>query len=334
MKKLTVSILFVFLAFLIVDLSSFYKKRNINLEFEVKEGETVGFVIKKLKEEGGFSGSIFTDIVVRFEDIKFKAGKYRINGAYSDKDVIDILRKGQLTLVKITIPEGYSVFDIANVVEEKGFCSEDRFLKLAFNKTFVETFGIKSESLEGFLFPDTYYFAERESCEAVIKVMYRNFEKRVIPLFKNYSPPKIVKKALGNVTIEKIVNVASIVERETALKEERPKIAGIIYRRLIKGMPLQCDPTVIYGYRMEGKKLDTLKGSDIRKSRSVYNTYIYKGLPPTPICNPGIDSIVAAMFPEKTDYLYFFAVNGRHIFSKTYREHLNKMKKYYNKAGR
>jgi len=333
LKRKLIPIIFIFVIFFFIlnEMFVFFKKREVNLEFTVKKGETVESVIERLREKGAFSRSLFTDIFVRVKDVKFKAGKYKVAGKYSDRDIIDVLEEGQLRFVKVTIPEGYNLFDIAELLDEKKICNEKEFLNLTLNETFTKSLGVNSKTLEGFLFPDTYYFADSDNCESVVKTMYGNFKKRVIPLFKSYTPPELVKKALGNVTVEKIVAVASIVEKESGLKEERPKIAGVIYRRLIKKMPLQCDPTVIYGYRLKGKKIEDLKGSDIRKSQSLYNTYLYKDLPPTPICNPGLDSIVAAMFPEKSSYLYFFAVNGRHVFSKSYKEHLRKLKKYYNR---
>ncbi|WP_457567915.1 endolytic transglycosylase MltG [Desulfurobacterium sp.] len=338
MKKVKIFLLFFAVVFFFVFLRSvflFFVPRKLDVKFLVSEGESTDAVIERLADRKIIDAGLFAKLLARLRKLNVKAGKYRLSGSYSDKDILDILSRGQVHYVKFVVPEGYNLFDIAAAVGEKfPRCGEKSFLKLAFNVTFVHSAGFNSTSLEGFLFPDTYIIDEDATCSEVADAMISNFRKKVIPVVGNYTPPIIVRKALKNVSLKKLITVASIVEKETAVPGERPVIAGIIYKRLEKGMPLQCDPTVIYAYRLKGVVKKNLKGNDIQKVKSPYNTYRVKGLPPTPICNPGMASIEAALHPVDTPYLYFFAVNGRHVFSKTYREHLAKMRKYYNRRVR
>ncbi len=324
------SILFL-IVFMKVFSSFFFKKRQVDTVFYIQDGASADYVVNMLYEKKLISGTAFPKLYVRLKNVVFKAGNFTIKGVFSDAEILRLLAKCQVRLVRVTIPEGSNIFDIGEILENSGLCEEENFLKLTFDKTFLKKSGIDSTTAEGFLFPDTYLFGKSDSCEKIVKTMYGNFRKKVLPLFKSYVVPSIVKKAIGNVAVDKIIAVASIVEKEAANDEEKPLIAGVIYNRLRKGMFLQCDPTIIYGYKIEGIDKERLLGSDIRKSNSPYNTYKMKNLPPTPICNPGIVSIKAAMYPANTKYFYFLAVNGKHIFSKTYKEHLLKIKKYYNR---
>ncbi|OMH40647.1 endolytic transglycosylase MltG [Desulfurobacterium indicum] len=311
---------------------SFETSRKMDVSFSVRKGESTYAVIDRLAKEHVIKEPFISKIYARFNNVKVKAGKYILNGTYSDEDILKILSRGQVHYVKFVIPEGYDLFDVAGVLDSHfPNCNKERFLRLAFNSTFVRFMGINSTSLEGFLFPDTYLVDREATCSEIVSGMVSNFNRKVNPLFKTYNPPALVKRALGSVSVKKLLTVASIVEKETSLEPERPIIAGIIYKRLIRKMPLQCDPTVIYAYRLKGIFKKRLNGKDIEKIKSPFNTYLVRGLPPTPICNPGIKSIRAAMYPVNTTFLYFFAVNGKHVFSKTYKEHLRKMRKYYNR---
>ncbi|WP_456484656.1 endolytic transglycosylase MltG [Desulfurobacterium sp.] len=334
-RYLFIAVCLILAIFMLKSILFFTYNRKINTRFYVKRGESTNEVIVKLSRSGIIKSAFLSKFYAKFKKIKVKAGEYSINGIYSDKDILDILSKGQVHYAKFVIPEGYNLFDVASVVEASfRNCKKESFLKLAFNATFVHSKGFNSTSLEGFLFPDTYLVSDDAFCKDVIDAMVENFKRKTNPLFRDYKPPSIVEKALGSVDIKKIITVASIVEKETPVRSEKPIIAGIIYKRLLKKMPLQCDSTVIYAYRLEGILKRGLKGKDIKNIKSPYNTYFRKGLPPTPICNPGIDSIKAAMYPANTPFLYFFAVDGKHIFSKTYKEHLAKMRKYYNRHVR
>ncbi len=311
---------------------SFKTSRKMEISFSVRKGEPTDVVIDRLAKEHVIKEPFISKIYARFNNLKVKAGNYLLNGTYSDEDILQILSRGQVHYVKFVIPEGYDLFDVADVLDSRfPNCNKEQFLKLAFNSTFVHSLDINSTSLEGFLFPDTYLIDREATCSEIVSGMISNFNRKVGPLFKTYNPPALVKKALGTISVKKLITVASIVEKETSLESERPVIAGVIYKRLVRNMPLQCDPTVIYAYRLKGIFKKRLNGKDIEKIKSPFNTYLVRGLPPTPICNPGMKSIKAAMYPVNTPFLYFFAVNGKHIFSKTYKEHLRKMRKYYNR---
>jgi len=255
-----------------------------------------------------------------------KEGCYRIKGSFSAVDILKELTKGTPCLVKVTIPEGSDLFDVDRILSERGFCKPGEVLQLSRDKGFLSHLGVSF--LEGYIYPDTYMVREGASCREILETAVSQFKRVVKPLFSFYSPPETVRRALGEVTEEKILTVASIVEKETFLKSERPIIASVIYNRLLKGMKLQCDPTVYYAYKVAGIKKEKLHKGDT-SFPSPYNTYYAKGLPPSPICNPGLDSIKAAMHPQKTPYLYFVAGRNGHVFSKSYNQHLKNIRKFY-----
>ncbi len=306
------------------------EKHHVKASLKVERGLTAGEVLKEFENRGILSSFFLSYVYVRLTNANIKSGCYKFSGNYSDIEVLSLLQKGSPCPVSVTIPEGANLFKVALILADAHLCKKEEFLKLAFDKEFISSLGLKSNSLEGFLFPDTYIFEEGINCKGVILEFIKNFERRVLPLMSSYKTDGYVKKALGRVNLLKILTVASIVERETSIKEEKPLVASVIYNRLIKGMPLQCDPTVYYSYYLERKsKLKLHKGDTSIKSP--YNTYVNKGLPPGPICNPGLDSILAAMYPAKTEFLYFVVKPDRkgHFFSKSYNEHLKFVKETF-----
>ncbi|ADY72746.1 aminodeoxychorismate lyase [Desulfurobacterium thermolithotrophum DSM 11699] len=305
---------------------SLNEKKQVDFSLKIERNQKIKKVLEKLKNLKVIENDKILYFWIRFNHIPIRAGCYRLKGEYSPIEIIQELTKGTPCLTKFTIPEGANIFDVDRILSEKGFCKKGEVIKLSKDRNFLNS--LKLKFLEGYVFPDTYYVKESANCEEVLKIAVENFKKKVEPLFEGYNPPIIVKKGLGKVNKEKILTVASIVEKETSIPEEKPIIAGIIYNRLIKGMRLQCDPTVYYSYRLVGiEKRKLHKGDTLFPSP--YNTYYTKGLPPTPICNPGLESIEAAMFPKKTSYLYFVAEDGRHLFSKSYNHHLKLIRKIY-----
>jgi UPF0755 protein len=298
---------------------SLNEKRGINVNIRIERNQSTREVLKRLKELNAIENEQILYFWIRYKHIPIKAGCYRLKGTYSPVEIVRELMKGSPCLTKITIPEGTDIFDVDKILSEKGFCRKGEVLKLSKDKEFLNFLRLKF--LEGYIFPDTYYVRENESCKEIVEETVKNFDRKTKSLFKDYDPPEIVKRGLKEVTRDKILIVASIVEKETSLLEEKPIIAGIIYNRLIKGMKLQCDPTVFYAYKVAGIEKEKLHRGDTLFP-SPYNTYYIKGLPPTPICNPGLDSIRAAIYPEKTQYLYFVAKKRGHIFSKSYNQHL------------
>jgi UPF0755 protein len=248
---------------------------------------------------------------------RIKAGEYRLSAAMSPVGIMEKLTRGEVITYPVTIPEGYTLAQIAAALGEKGLVGEKHFLSLCTDKKMIARFGIQGTSLEGYLYPDTYQFARGISPLSVTETMVHRFRQMVKPLEGR-------DKEVG-MTMRDVVILASIVEKETGKAEERPLIASVFLNRLKKGMRLESDPTVIYGIK-------DFNGNLTRKDLSTptpYNTYVIRGLPPGPIANPGLASIRAVLYPAETDYLYFVSKNdGSHYFSKTLREHNRAVRKY------
>ena len=278
---------------------------------EIPENKNAYEIGKLLKEEGIIrSVKLFLFLTKRYNvQKKLKSGIYEFSGRTPLKKVIEKLVKGEIALVRITIPEGANIYEIAEILKRAGLIkNKNEFIEYA-----------KEKNLEGFLFPDTYYFPYNISIEGICLKMWKRFKD----VFEEIYDEEINEKNWKEV--KKIVTIASIVEKEAGLTSERKIIAGIIYKRLKKNIPIESCATVEYalGYRKK-----RLKKSDL-KIKSPYNTYIHKGLPPTPICNPGKNSLIAALNPAKTDYMFFLSKgDGTNYFSKTYSEHLEAIKTY------
>jgi len=237
---------------------------------------------------------------------KLKYGEYNLSPAMNMIEILEKLTKGEVVLYKITIPEGYNCEQIAELLDEKGIVEKEPFMNLVKNG---------EKSWEGYLFPDTYEVPKGYGSENMLKLLLLNFNQVMDKL-----KPKIEKSQFS---LDEIITLASIIEKEAKYNDEKSKVSSVFHNRLKNGMKLQSCATIQY---ILGKPKEKLEESDL-KIDSPYNTYLYKGLPPGPICNPGLDSIIAALEPAETDWLYFvLGENGRHIFSKTYQEHLrNKM---------
>ena len=245
--------------------------------------------------------------LLKLED-QLKYGEYNLNPSMNMLQILDKLVKGEVIVYKITIPEGYTSTQIAELLDKKEVAEKEAFLKLTKDS---------EKSREGYLFPDTYEVPKKYGAENMSEVMLSNFNQIAIE-------NKFTEKAeeIG-FSLDEIIILASIIEKEARFSEEKSKVSSVFYNRLEIGMKLQSCATIQYILETPKEILDE---NDL-KINSPYNTYLYKGLPPGPICNPGLDSIMAALEPEEGDYLYFvLGKNGRHIFSKTYQEHLRNKK--------
>jgi len=268
-----------------------------------------------LKEEGLIRTPFFFRLYARIFklDGDIKAGIYVINYPMSPLELVRSLKEGKQKLIRVVIPEGFTTKQIAELLEKRGIIdSKEEFLKLAHDEDFLLSLNIRAPSVEGFLFPDTYNFFPQQDPKKVIKILVDNFRNRWQKSFSQRS------KELGFDDYE-ILILASIIEKETALKREKRLISAVFHNRLKRNMPLCADPTVIYGLgdSFTGK----LRRNHLKKP-TPYNTYLKKGLPPTPICNPGLESIEAALYPAPVPYLYFVSRNdGTHYFSRTLEEH-------------
>ncbi|MCM8767541.1 MAG: endolytic transglycosylase MltG [Candidatus Omnitrophica bacterium] len=278
---------------------------------EIPENKTAYEIAKILKEEGIIKNLKWFLFWTNHYQVqkKLKSGIYEFSGRTPLKKVIEKLVKGEIALVKILIPEGSNIYDIGEILFKTNLIKDkNEFIEYA-----------KKNKLEGFLFPDTYYFPYNISIEGICMKMWKNFKD----IFERIYDEEINENNWEEV--KKIVTVASIVEKEASLSLERKIIAGIIYKRLSKNIPIASCSTVEYAL---GYKKKRLSRSDL-KINSPYNTYIHKGLPPTPICNPGKDSLIAAINPIKSDYMFFLSKgDGTNHFSRTYQEHLTAIKLY------
>ena len=292
---------------------------NEAVTVKIAEGESVSIIAQTLKDNGLINSKLLFKLKVDDTDGYLKPGQYTIKKGTSQKEIIAILKAGVSENVPVTIPEGYSVEMIAKTLEDAGVCSQNEFLD-ACNKTdydfdFLKGINPKGNyKLQGFLYPNTYYFTLNMQAEQVVKIMLSEFQKQIT--YNGVTTENLYKK----------VTVASLLQREAKVQSEKPTIAGVIYNRLKIDMLLQIDASVVYGVTDGMYDITAVYNSHL-KSNSPYNLYKFKGLPPGPISNPDIQSIVAAQNPESHDYLYYRTdenkKDGTHIFTKTFNEHLN-----------
>jgi len=238
-----------------------------------------------------------------------KAGEYLFESPANEIDVHKRLVRGDIYVYTVVIPEGYTMFDIANAIQESGLGSRDEFLKIAQSETaLVSDLAPEAHSLEGYLFPNTYQFTRTQSMQEMVSAMVKQFRQ--------------VAQQIGlSSDVQKTVTMASIIEKETGIPDERPLVASVYYNRLANHIALDADPSVIYAELLKGNYQGALHHADMRID-SPYNTYRHPGLPPGPIGNPGKSSLEAAMHPAQTDYYYFVSDgNGRHRFAHSLEEH-------------
>jgi len=255
------------------------------------------------------------------QDKDLKAGTYALSKKQSVQEIVNIITAGISNAVRLTIPEGYTVKQIGQLLVDKGICSQQEWQEAINNDYDYDFLPEKTSSgnwLEGFLFPDTYYITPETTAREIIVMMLDNFKTTWDNNFASLA------EQVGS-PIKKTIIIASMIEEEACLDEERKRISGVIYNRLDLDMPLQIDATVLYSLG-EHKKVISAKDLEFD---SPYNTYKYKGLPPGPISCPGKAAILAALQPEKHNYLYYVLQGGgSHYFSRTYQEHLEAIKRY------
>jgi len=249
------------------------------------------------------------------------AGDYAFPPVLTPPQVYEWLREGRVVEHRVTFPEGTTVRDVARIVAQEGLGDRDRVLELARDPDFIASLGLEHPSLEGYLFPETYFFRASHDEEDILKAMARQFDERFPRAWKERA------RELG-FTVHQAVILASLVESEARVDSERPLIAAVFHNRLEKGMLLQSDPTAVYD-------LPDFSGPITREHlerESPYNTYRKKGLPLGPICNPGSKSLEAVLYPEETSYLYFVSNNdGTHRFSETWNDHVKAVRHYRRK---
>lgn len=284
------------------------------------EPESQGAEIADLLKDAGviqdrFLFLLFTHL--RGSSDRLKAGEYQFTSSMGLLDVIRILEEGRVLVHKVAIPEGSSLWQIAGLLDAEGLVDRDRFLELARDPTVASYYVAEAESLEGFLFPDTYHFIKGIKEEVIIDTMVHRF-------FRAFTGEDELRARQHGMSLYEVVTLASIIEKEALVDREKPIIAAVFYNRLRRGMRLQADPTVLYGRRRQGR----IRYRDLR-ARHPYNTYVHYGLPPGPIASPGTASLNAALDPAQVKYLYFVSKNdGTHHFSRTLKEHNRAVRKY------
>jgi UPF0755 protein len=288
--------------------------------FVIVGGEPLSGVAQRLSESGLLRHPTLFVLAARVKglDQRIKAGQYLLDSSMTPSEILQMLAQGSTAVQGITVPEGSTARQIGHLLQAEGITGEAALLEACRDRGLLRTMRIAANSAEGYLFPDTYYFYKGMGAEEVVRAMVRRFNEKV--------GPELRKKATAmGWTLHEVVTLASIVERETSRADERPLVASTFMNRLMLGMPLQSDPTVIYC--IEGFSGDLTK-QDLARPVP-YNTYMFKGLPEGPICNPGLASIEAVVEPAETPYLYFVARNdGTHEFSSSLGSHTRAVSKY------
>jgi len=285
-----------------------------------------GYSTRRIAAELKAAGVIRSELVFRvWHEVhpkpSLKAGEYRFERAATLPQVYDRIARGDIYFHVVTIPEGYTMFDIAKTMEDAGLGSAADFLHVAETQTqLISDLAPEAKSLEGYLFPNTYQFTRTESLEEMAAAMVHQFRQ--------------VAQQIGlSSDVPKVVTMASIVEKETAAPEERPRVASVYYNRLAQRMALDADPSVIYAELLTGTYQGSLHHDDLAVN-SPYNTYRFPGLPPGPIGNPGRSALQAALHPDSTDFLYFVGDgNGHHRFARDLEEHNRNVAAYRRAIG-
>ncbi|HET57678.1 MAG TPA: endolytic transglycosylase MltG [Deltaproteobacteria bacterium] len=247
-----------------------------------------------------------------------KAGEYEISGSATPLEMLEQLKKGVVKGYLVTVPEGFSIEQAADCFAAQGLADREIFISLVEDRDFLSSLGIEAKSAEGYLFPDTYRVTRSNDEAAIIRLMVQRFRQALPTDLK-------VKTERLEYSLHEIITIASLIEKEATMDEEKPLISAVFHNRLKRGMRLQSDPTVVYqaeDFSGRIRKKDLLR-------KTPYNTYLISGLPPGPICNPGAASIKAALNPASVDYLYFVAKNdGTHHFSSNLFDHNKAVIKY------
>jgi UPF0755 protein len=286
--------------------------KGAGLDIIVKSGTSLTGIARELKDQRIiWSSTVFVALSL-LRGGKLKAGEYSLSPTMSTLRIIGKMARGERNIYTLLIREGENMYDISESLDKARIMPRDEFLSLAKGKAFIDGLGIRSDSLEGYLYPDTYYYSRETGPDLFIG----KIAGRTLAFFERED----VKKRMGELAfdVNKVLTLASMIEREAKVKQEKPIISAVFHNRLRKGMSLDCDPTVTYG---TGRFNLPIRKSDLT-TPTPYNTYTFAGLPKGPIANPDRGSIEAALSPAQVDYLYFVSKNdGTHVFSKDMKDH-------------
>ncbi len=288
---------------------------------EIKKGGNLNSISSLLHQKGLIRYPQVFKLLAKIRGVVYnlKAGEYRLSPVMTPVEILNNIARGRVIQHQITVPEGYNIYQVGDLLQKHGFTKKDTFLNKAFDPETIKKLGFNINSLEGYLFPETYYFEKNVSDYDILKKMVDTFKKRIM----THETMAAVEKS--NLSLHEIVTLASIIEKETGKEEERSLISAVFHNRLKKKMRIQSDPTVIYAIKdFDGN----IRKKDLEID-SPYNTYRYAGLPPGPIANPGLNSIKTALHPANVNFLYFVSKkNGEHKFSLTLKEHNQAVLKY------
>jgi UPF0755 protein len=305
--------------------------RDSSVFFTVDKRDTAPKVAESLEAKGLIRSAVAFRILAKIEGLgaSLRAGTYRISPGMGTIRILDELISGKQSFAKVTVPEGFTLTQVASLLERLGVSDKAAFLAAANSPQLLSELGIPTSSSEGYLFPDTYFFPVGYPAESIVRAMVRAFRERIadIPEAAALSPSELHERII----------LASIVEREYKSPEEAPLMASVFYNRLKIKMALQSCATVVYVItERQGKPHpETIYDRDL-KIPDPYNTYLHRGLPPGPISNPGLTSLKAVFYPASTRYLYFRLVNvddGTHHFSTTLEEHIDAQSLFIKKVG-
>lgn len=296
------------------------------LVYEVTSGQSFTQVAEDLQKIGVVKSSKFFNIYARVtgQRSELKTGDYEFRGDMFPSEVLAVLTSGRSRFRKFTVSEGLNTYEIAGLWEQAGLGSKEEFFKRTRDPELIRTLigGEGVLSLEGYLFPETYQVTKFTTAAELIRQMVDLFKKEYQNVAQGLEAPR-------GMSVHEIVTFASLIEKESGVHFERPRIASVFFNRLKKDMKLQTDPTIIYGKAEETGIYElNITKADLAKA-TTYNTYVIQGLPPGPIANPGRKAIEAVFRPEETNYLFFVSQNdGTHIFSETYAEHAKAVEKF------
>ena len=291
-----------------------------NIVVNIPSGQAFSVTADILFKAGIIKSPFKFNMIARLKgyDKRLKAGEYILSASMPPIRILEKLVKGTVKLYKLTVPEGFNIYQIAELVAREGFAEQSAFVEMATDAAFVHASGISGGNFEGYLFPETYYFSKNVNIKTIISTMVKRFWQVFKPEWKERS------QQLG-FSVHQVVTLASIIEKETGAPFERPLISSVFHNRLRKKMRLESDPTVIYGL----KSFDGNLNRKHLKTLTPYNTYRIKSLPPGPIANPGQASLEAALYPADTKYIYFVSKkNSTHQFSTNLKDHNQAVKKY------
>ena len=299
------------------------KLKEESISLDIQNGANASGIAQQLSDAGIIRFPLVFKLEARKNNYEtsIKPGQLVIKNGMSYREILELLCSDNRSTRKLVIPEGFEQKQIQERVASEGFCTAEEFEAAThddYGYSFLTGLPDRQYRLEGYLYPDTYNIPDGATAHDIIDMMLAEFNTQVTDEMKS----RLAELPVSGFTLDNVITLASVIERETDSDTERAKVAGIFYNRLNKGMKLQSCATVQY---ILGERKPVLSISDTQID-SPYNTYVYSGLPTGPIANPGIDCIKAALEPEATDYLYFVAgKDGNHIFSKTYEEHLAAM---------